>query len=79
MSLLASSTPAAERAELRLDRFGEPGDLLVQEVEMREDRADHQRVMGLEATIERLSQRAGIFARSFPFARSARISGSVVP
>ena len=39
------------RAQLGLDRLGELGDLLVEEVQVREDRADDQRVMGLEAAL----------------------------
>jgi hypothetical protein len=35
------------RAQLLLDRFGEPVDLRLEEVQVREDRADHQRVMRL--------------------------------
>src|SRR5256886_600480 len=46
-----------ERAELFLDRVGEPIDLLVEEVEVGEDRADHERVVSLETTLERLLER----------------------
>ena len=38
-----------ERGELRLDLVGEQLDLLVEEVEVGEDRRDDQRVLGIEA------------------------------
>ena len=41
-----------ERADLLLDRVREPVDLLVEEVDVREDRADPERVMGVEVTFE---------------------------
>ena len=40
-----------ERAELLLDRGGEQVDLLVEEVEVGEDRADHERVVRLETSL----------------------------
>ena len=46
-----------ERAQLLLDRRREPLDLLVEEVQMRENRADQQRVIGIEAPLERFAQR----------------------
>jgi hypothetical protein len=55
-----------ERAELLLDRFGEPGDLLLEEIEVGEDRADHRRVMGLKAARQRLAQRRDLRAQ-LPF------------
>ena len=45
------------RAQLGLDRAGELGDVLVEEVQMRQDRADDQRVVGLEAALQRFAQR----------------------
>ena len=59
----SSSTAGRERAELLLDRVGEPVDLLVEEVEVGEDRADHQRVMGVEAALQRLAQRRELRAQ----------------
>jgi hypothetical protein len=67
-----------ERGELRLDRLGEPLDLLVEEVEVGEDRPDQQGVQRVEAALERLFERR-IFLRSLPRASSASSSGSVVP
>ena len=46
-----------ERAKLRLDRLRESADLHIKEVEMREDRADHQRVMRFKAPLQRLFER----------------------
>ena len=43
-----------ERAQYLLDRVGEPLDLLIEEVQVREDRADQQRVVGVEAALQRL-------------------------
>ena len=48
---------ALKRAQLFLDCVREPFDLLVEEVQVREDRSDQQRVQRLEATLERLAQR----------------------
>jgi hypothetical protein len=45
------------RAQLSLDRVRELVDLLIQEVQVREDRADDQRVVRLEAALQRLTQR----------------------
>jgi len=44
-----------ERAQLLGDRFREPVDLLVEEVQVGEDRADHQRVVGFKAAPERFA------------------------
>ena len=52
-----------KRAQLFLDRVREPLDLLIEEVEVREDRADQQRVLGVEATLERLAQRRELRAQ----------------
>ena len=46
-----------KRAQLFLDRVREPFDLLVEEVQVREDRADQQRVLGVKAPLQRLAQR----------------------
>ncbi len=46
-----------ERGEALLDRVGEPVDLLVEEVEVGEDRSDQQRVQLIEAALERFLQR----------------------
>jgi len=43
-----------ERAQLFLDRVGQPLDLLIQEVQVSQDRADQQRPPGVEASLERL-------------------------
>ena len=43
------------RAQLGLDRVAEAGDLLVEEVQVSQDRADDQRVMGLEAALQRFA------------------------
>jgi hypothetical protein len=47
---------------LLLDRVREPVDLLVEEVDVREDRADPERVMGVEVAFERLAQRGDLLA-----------------
>ena len=44
----------------------ELGDLLVEEVEVSEDRADDQRVMGIKAALERFAQRGESSRRSLP-------------
>jgi hypothetical protein len=44
-----------ERGELRLDLRGEQLDLLVEEVEVGEDRRENQRVLAVEATDQRLA------------------------
>ena len=46
-----------ERGDLILDCVREAVDLLIQEVDVREDRADPQRVQLVEATLERLFER----------------------
>src|SRR4051812_1243340 len=50
----SSSTACAKRGDALLDRLREPVDLLVQEVQVREDRADQQRVQVVKAALERL-------------------------
>jgi hypothetical protein len=67
-----------ERAELLPDRVREPVDVLIQEVQVGEDRADHQCVVGLEAALQRLAQLRQLL-RSLPLASSASTAGSVVP
>ena len=67
-----------ERGDLLSDRFGQPGDLFVQQIEVVEDRLDPHCVQMIEATLQR-SRSAGIFARSLPLASSVSASGSVVP
>jgi hypothetical protein len=52
-----------ERADLLFDRVREPLDLLVEEVQVREDRADQQRVQRLEATLQCLLQRRDLLAQ----------------
>jgi hypothetical protein len=51
-----------ERADLFLDRVGEPVDLLVEEVDVREDRADPERVVLVEVPAS-ASRSCGIFLR----------------
>src|SRR3954454_3806053 len=51
-----------ERADLLLDRVRESVDLRIEEVDVREDRADPERVMGVEATFQRLAQRRDLLA-----------------
>lgn len=60
-----------ERAQVLLDRLREPLDLLVEEVEMGEDRADEQRVQRIEAALERLSDLPG----GVPWARIGELVG----
>jgi hypothetical protein len=74
----SSSTAGAKGRIFSSIRVREPVDLLVEEVDVREYRADPERVMGVEATLERLAQRRDLL-RICARARSARISGSVVP
>ena len=45
-----------ERGDLRLDHGGELGDRLVEVVDVGEDAADDQRVLCVEAALERLAQ-----------------------
>ena len=52
------------RAELGRDGVGEPLDLVVEEVQVGEDRADHERVVVLEAALQRLAQRGQLGAQS---------------
>ena len=52
-----------DRAELLLDRLGEPVDVLIEEVEVLEDRADHERVVRLEATLQGFAQRGDLGAQ----------------
>jgi hypothetical protein len=47
-----------------LDGVREPLDLLVQEVQVGEDRADQQRVDGVEAALQRLSQLGQLLAQA---------------
>ena len=61
-----------------LDLCGESVDRLLEEVDVREDLGDDQRVLGVEAPIS-ASLSAGIFLRSLPLASSASTPGSVVP
>jgi hypothetical protein len=67
-----------ERAQLLLDRLREPLDLLVEEVEVGEDRSTSSACSGSKRPSS-ASLSAGIFLRSLPRARSASTSGSVVP
>ena len=57
-----------ERGDALLDRFGEPvervSDLLIEEVEVREDRADQQRVQAVEATFQRLPERGDLLTQA---------------
>ena len=52
-----------ERGDLLLDRVREPVDLLVEEVDVGEDRADPQRVQLIEAALERLLERRELRAQ----------------
>jgi len=63
------------RAQFGLDRLRQFGDVLIEEVQVREDRADDQRVMGLKAALQGLSERGQLLRNTPP----ARTSGSVVP
>ncbi len=54
------------RAQLGLDRVRKLGDVLVQEVQMGQDRADDQRVVRFEATLKRLPERRDLGAQ-LPF------------
>src|SRR5262249_50318444 len=67
-----------ERAGLLLDHLGEPPDLLVEEVEVGENRGDDSPCWGSKRPSS-ASLSAGIFVRSLPRASSASSSGSVVP
>jgi len=55
-----------ERSDLFADRLGEPVDLLIEEVDVREDRADPQCVVLFEASLERLSQGWDLLAQLPP-------------
>ena len=50
-------------AQLVLDRFGELVDLLLEEVQVRKDRADDKRMMGLKAALQRLLERGDLRAQ----------------
>ena len=52
-----------ERGDLLLDRVGEPVDLLVEEVDVGEDRPDPERVQVIEAALERLFERRELGAQ----------------
>ena len=49
-----------ERGDALLDRVREPVDLLIQEIQVREDRADQQRVQVVEAALQRISERGDL-------------------
>jgi hypothetical protein len=51
-----------ERAQLLLDGIREPVDLLVEGVDVREDRADPEGVMGVEVAFERFAQLRDLLA-----------------
>jgi hypothetical protein len=51
------------RAQLGLDRLRQLGDVLVQEVQVREDRTDDQRVVGLKAALERFFELGELLAQ----------------
>jgi hypothetical protein len=55
-------TLEAIRGELGLDRLGEQLDLLVEEVQVGEDRPDQERVVCIKATLERFAQRCDLRA-----------------
>ena len=55
-----------ERAQLLLDRVGQPLDLLIEEVQVRQDRADQQRPAGVEAALERLLELRDLLAQLAP-------------
>src|SRR4029077_19898158 len=46
----------SERGELLLDRVGDALDLLLEEVDVRQDGVDQQRVQRLESALQRLAQ-----------------------
>ena len=52
-----------ERGDLCSDHLGEPLDLLVEEVEVGEDRTDQQRMQLIEAALKRLAQRRQLLAQ----------------
>ena len=56
-------TLAGERGDPLLDLVREPVDRLVEEVDVREDLPDDQRVLGLEAALERLAERGDLLAQ----------------
>ena len=56
--------PFLERGDLLLDRVTQPVDLLIKEVDVREDRADPQRVQMIEAALERLFERGQLRAQA---------------
>ncbi len=55
--------PIAERAQLLLDRFREPVDRLVEEVDVGEYLPDNQRVLGAEAPLQCFTQRRQLLAQ----------------
>ena len=72
-------TLPGERGDPLLDLARQPVDRLVEEVDVREDLRDDQRVLGVKAAHERLPERGDLLAQLALWpARRAR-SGSVVP
>src|SRR5215212_4424647 len=67
-----------ERADLFLDHARELFDLLVEEIDVAQDRGDPQPVMGVELSGERLAQ-GGVFLRIRRRASSASTLGSISP
>src|SRR4051812_34668431 len=67
-----------ERADVFLDHAGEPFDLLVEEIDVAQDRADPQPVMGVEVSGERLAQGGDLLAH-LPPRQFGETAGSVSP
>ncbi|MCA1680322.1 MAG: hypothetical protein LC777_15905, partial [Actinobacteria bacterium] len=53
-----------ERGDAILDRVREPVDLLIEEVQVREDRPDQQRVQVVEAAFEGVAERGDLLAQA---------------
>ena len=72
-------TAACERGDLRLDRGRDLGDRFVEIVDVRKDPADDDRVLGIEAALQRLAQRRELEAQ-FPereVGEHVRVGGAV--
>jgi hypothetical protein len=61
---VAASAASPKRGDLLPDRFGQRGDLGVEEVEVGEDRPDPDDVQVIEAALERLAQRRKLGAQA---------------
>ena len=67
-----------ERGDLLSDRVAEASDLLVEEIDVREDRSDPQGVHAIKAALQRFAQRGDLLAQP-ALGQVGEDLGSVVP